>query len=137
MGMHRTRYCVANWKMNFTLSEAKSFLNQWQNKDLNNTDIKTIFCPSFTGLFTIAEVINNSGAELGAQNVYHEPSGAFTGEVSCRMLKETGCKWVIIGHSERRSIRQAPCSAGLNLCLRHRQEHPGQPIRRWRLPWPS
>ena len=57
MSMPRTRYCVANWKMNFTLSEAKSFLSQWQNKDLNNTHIKTIFCPSFTGLFTIAEII--------------------------------------------------------------------------------
>ena len=104
MIMHRTRYCVANWKMNFTLSDAKSFLSKWQNKDLNNTHIKTIFCPSFTELFTIAEIIDNSGAELGAQNVYYESSGAFTGEVSCSMLKETGCQWVIIGHSERRSI---------------------------------
>ena len=90
--------------MNFTLSEAKTFLNIWQNKDLNNSDIQTIICPSYTALFTIAEIINNSGVELGAQNVYFEPSGAYTGEISCRMLKETGCQWVIIGHSERRSI---------------------------------
>ena len=102
--MRRIRYCVANWKMNFNSSETKSFLENWEKKDLINKEIKTIFCPSFTELNTTAKLLQNSNSELGAQNVYYESNGAYTGEISCRMLKELGCQWVIIGHSERRSI---------------------------------
>ena len=102
--MNRTRYCIANWKMNFTLSAAEEFLAKWRNKALNNPRIKTIFCPSFTELFAIAGLMKTCSSELGAQNVFHESSGAFTGEVSISMLGEIGCHWVIIGHSERRYI---------------------------------
>ena len=102
--MHRTRYCIANWKMNFTLSDAEYFLSRWKNKALNNPHIKTIFCPSFTELFAIADILKTSSSQLGAQNVFYESSGAFTGEISCAMLKEAACQWVIIGHSERRSV---------------------------------
>ena len=102
--MRRIRYCVANWKMNFNSSETKSFLENWEKKDLINKEVKTIFCPSFTELNTTAKLLQNSNSELGAQNVYYESNGAYTGEISCRMLKELGCQWVIIGHSERRSI---------------------------------
>ena len=102
--MRRIRYCVANWKMNFNCSETELFLENWEKKDLTNKEIKTIFCPSFTELNTTAKLLQNSNSELGAQNVYYESNGAYTGEISCRMLKELGCQWVIIGHSERRSI---------------------------------
>ena len=102
--MHRRRFCVANWKMNFNSSDTKSFLENWEKKDLNNKEVKTIFCPSFTELNTTAKLLHNSDSELGAQNVYYESNGAYTGEISCRMLKDLGCNWVIIGHSERRAI---------------------------------
>ena len=102
--MHRRRFCVANWKMNFNSSDTKSFLENWKKKGLNNKEVKTIFCPSFTELNTTAELLHNSDSELGAQNVYYESNGAYTGEISCRMLKDLGCNWVIIGHSERRAI---------------------------------
>lgn len=102
--MRRRRFCVANWKMNFNSSNTKSFLENWGKKDLNNKEVKTIFCPSFTELNTTAELLQNSDSELGAQNVYYESNGAYTGEISCRMLKDLGCNWVIIGHSERRAI---------------------------------
>ncbi|MCH2444954.1 MAG: triose-phosphate isomerase [Candidatus Marinimicrobia bacterium] len=90
--------------MNFNSSDTKSFLENWEKKDLNNKEVKTIFCPSFTELNTTAELLQNSDSELGAQNVYYESNGAYTGEISCRMLKDLGCNWVIIGHSERRAI---------------------------------
>ena len=102
--MHRRRFCVANWKMNFNSSNTKSFLENWKKKDLNNKEVKTIFCPSFTELNTTAELLHNSDSELGAQNVYYESNGAYTGEISCKMLKDLGCNWVIIGHSERRAV---------------------------------
>ena len=90
--------------MNFSCSETKSFLENWEKKDLINKEVKTIFCPSFTELNTTAELLQNSDSELGAQNVYYLSNGAYTGEISCRMLKDLGCNWVIIGHSERRAI---------------------------------
>ena len=90
--------------MNFNSSNAKLFLENWEKKDLNNKEVKTIFCPSFTELNTTAELLHNSDSELGAQNVYYESNGAYTGEISCGMLKDLGCNWVIIGHSERRAI---------------------------------
>ena len=102
--MHRRRFCVANWKMNFNSSDTKSFLENWGKKDLKNEEVKTIICPSFTDLNTTAELLQNSDSDLGAQNVYYESNGAYTGEISCRMLKDLGCNWVIIGHSERRAI---------------------------------
>ena len=102
--MIRTKYCIANWKMNFNISDIEIFMKKWKNKNLNNIKIKTIFCPSFTELFYMSEILKDSTSELGAQNVFYESNGAFTGEISCSMLKETGCEWVIIGHSERRNI---------------------------------
>ena len=102
--MHRRRFCVANWKMNFNSSDTKSFLENWGKKKLNHEEVKTIICPSFTELSTTAELLHNSDCELGAQNVYYVSNGAYTGEISCRMLKDLGCNWVIIGHSERRAI---------------------------------
>ena len=102
--MHRRRFCVANWKMNFNSSDTKSFLENWGKKDLKNEEVKTIICPSFTELNATAELLQNFDSELGAQNVYYVSNGAYTGEISCRMLKDLGCNWVIIGHSERRAI---------------------------------
>ncbi len=90
--------------MNFTLTDAEGFLADWENKALNNPHIKTIFCASFTELFAIADILKTCSSQLGAQNVHYESTGAFTGEISCSMLKEAACQWVIIGHSERRLL---------------------------------
>ena len=104
MNMHRKKYCVANWKMNLSHSDIKSFMMEWGNKKINESNVKTIFCPSYTNINITVNLLQNYSSEIGAQNVCYESKGAFTGEVSCAMLKETGCKWVIIGHSERRTI---------------------------------
>lgn len=69
---------------------------------LNKVDI--VVCPPFTSLFQASEALKNSKISLGAQNLYWEDSGAFTGEISASMLKNAGCQYVIIGHSERRQF---------------------------------
>ena len=104
MSMFREKYCIANWKMNFTQSHIRSFISKWKSKKVAESHVKTIFCPSFTDINITAELLRDSRTEIGAQNVCYKSNGAFTGEVSCPMLKEVECKWVIIGHSERRSI---------------------------------
>ena len=104
MSMFREKYCIANWKMNFTQSNIQSFISKWKSINVSKSHVKTIFCPSFTDINITAELLKDSDTEIGAQNVCYEPRGAFTGEVSCAMLKEVECKWVIIGHSERRTI---------------------------------
>ncbi|GAB4245610.1 MAG: triose-phosphate isomerase [Acidobacteriota bacterium] len=64
--------------------------------------VTTVVCPTFTGLSTAAEVLQDSNIGLGAQNCHWEDEGAFTGEISARMLVDCGCRYVILGHSERR-----------------------------------
>ena len=96
------KYCIANWKMNLTISESKLFLEELQKKNLQNTKTKIILCPSFTSLNDINNILFSNNIELGAQNVHQELKGAFTGEISIEMLKEIECEWVILGHSERR-----------------------------------
>lgn len=95
---------AGNWKMNKNVSEAIELANGIKRAvfDINNVDI--VICPPFTNLSDIGEMLNEENIELGAQNCYWENEGAFTGEVSVGMLKSVGCKYVIIGHSERRSL---------------------------------
>lgn len=71
--------------------------------DLDSQDIDILLCPPFTALTEVSEVIANSNIRLGAQNLYWQDEGAFTGEVSPLMLKDAGAEFVIIGHSERRA----------------------------------
>lgn len=72
-----------------------------QASDLNGVDL--VLCPPFTGLTAVAERLQNSTIGLGAQNMHWEAEGAYTGEVSAKMLLTAGCRWVILGHSERRA----------------------------------
>ena len=95
---------AANWKMYKTPQEGVSFVSEISNLLLEKEKPTIIFCPSFTSLFHINENLSDSGIELGSQNVYFEPEGAFTGETSVRMLKDCGVRYVIIGHSERRHL---------------------------------
>ena len=98
------KYCVANWKMNFTAAEGSEFIHALNIKDLNNTQTQIILCPAFTSLFSMVSEAKDGAVAIGAQNMYHEDSGAYTGEVSASMLNETNIKYVILGHSERRHI---------------------------------
>ena len=73
---------AGNWKMNKTIDEGLSFVNEVKNRILDKNDAKVIFCPPFTSLFSIARLLDNSTFCLGAQNVHSEIEGAYTGEIS-------------------------------------------------------
>ena len=93
---------AGNWKMNNTIKEAVELVNGLKRElvDVNSVDI--VVSPPFTALSDVNELIMDSNIKLSAQNVYWQEKGAFTGEVSTAMLKDAGCSYVIVGHSERR-----------------------------------
>lgn len=95
---------AGNWKLNKTSLEAIELVNGLQRELVDVTSVDIVVCPPFTALTEVSDVLTDSNIELGAQNLYWEDSGAFTGEVSAPMLKAVGVKYVIIGHSERRQF---------------------------------
>lgn len=97
----RTSIIAGNWKMNKNNSEAVALVKELKNLLKNVKDVEIVVCPAFTALSEVAKELKGSNIKVGAQNLYSEDSGAFTGEISPLMLKEL-CKYVIIGHSERR-----------------------------------
>ena len=98
----RTPIIAGNWKLNKTISEAVALTTALKALVVDETGVEIIVAPPFTALAAVNDVIANSNIHLAAQDVYSEDSGAFTGEVSAPMLKDVGCDYVIIGHSERR-----------------------------------
>jgi triosephosphate isomerase len=101
----RKKVVAGNWKMYNDLTESQNLITKLTS-GLSNLKINcdVIICPPFTSLSEANTLIKNTIVKLGAQNVYFEESGAFTGEISPSMLKSVGCEYVIIGHSERRTI---------------------------------
>ena len=97
---------AGNWKMYKTIGPAIELANGLKREfyKIEPTDIDIVLCPVYTCLSEVAEVIANSNIALGAQDVYWQDEGAFTGEISVPMLKDAGCTYVIIGHSERRQF---------------------------------
>ena len=95
---------AGNWKLNKTVAEALDLVQSLKNelKDIEDADI--VVAPVFTALAKVADTLSGSNVAVAAQNCYPEKSGAFTGEVSPALLKEAGCGYVIVGHSERRHL---------------------------------
>ena len=94
---------IANWKMNKSVAESVSFVNQIIDPLSKINSVTTVICPPFTCLSELNRLIADTNIKLGAQNVYFEIDGAYTGEISISMLKEL-CSYVIVGHSERRIL---------------------------------
>ena len=100
----RTPLIAGNWKMFKTCSEAVDTSRELLGHLAGIKDKDVMIAPPFTALLAVSEVLKGSPISLGAQNLFWEKDGAFTGEISAAMLKSTGCSHVIIGHSERRQF---------------------------------
>jgi triosephosphate isomerase len=95
---------AGNWKLHKTIAEATSLVSELMPAVAVNQNVEIVVAPVYTALAKVAETISGSNVKLAAQNCYPEPQGAFTGEVSPGLLKDAGCEYVIIGHSERRQL---------------------------------
>ncbi len=95
---------IANWKMNKTISEALQFVDECRKrfKEISIDGVDVVVSPPFTAIKVVSDAIGGNNIGIAAQNLYWEEKGAYTGEVSASMLADSGCKYVIIGHSERR-----------------------------------
>ena len=98
----RRTVIAGNWKMNFTPSEATAFINEIKPMVAGKNNCDIVFCAPYVTISAAMAAAAGSNIKIGAENVHFEDHGAFTGEVSAKMLKEIGVEYVIIGHSERR-----------------------------------
>jgi triosephosphate isomerase len=93
---------AGNWKMNKTISEAVRVVQALKSTVADVTDVEILLCPTFTALHAVTNAVKGSNINIGSQNLFWETKGAFTGEISPAMVKDTGCSYVLVGHSERR-----------------------------------
>ena len=93
---------AGNWKMYRTIPEGRSLVKGVIEKLAGFDEVEVVFCPPFTCLSAVKDLIQGTSFRLGAQDLYWKEEGAFAGEISPLMLKDIGCDYVIIGHSERR-----------------------------------
>ena len=99
--MARRKIVAGNWKMNKTPSEAKALCEELLPL-VKSDDVDVVFCVPAVDITTVVEAVKGSNVKVGAENMYFEDSGAYTGEVSAKMLLDAGVEYVILGHSERR-----------------------------------
>jgi triosephosphate isomerase (TIM) len=100
--MARTKFVAGNWKMFTTAPTGRDLAEAVAKGCSDLADVRVAVCPPFPYLSLIGDVLKGTRVALGAQNVYPAVEGAFTGEVSPAMLRDVGCRYVIVGHSERR-----------------------------------
>jgi len=100
----RTPLIAGNWKMFKTVHEAVVFVKELRGVVKDVTDVEVVVGPPFTALHAVAEAARNSNIAVAAQNLHWEREGAFTGEISAAMIAESGAEYVIVGHSERRTL---------------------------------
>jgi triosephosphate isomerase len=100
----RKPFVAGNWKMNNLVAEAVGLAEALKPLVADVSTVDIAVCPTYTSLYAVGQVLAGSNVQLGAQDAYVKESGAYTGEISPKMLQDVGCTWTIIGHSERRHI---------------------------------
>lgn len=95
-------FIAGNWKMHMTIPETRSLLSALVKASPDLSEAQLVVIPPFTALSEAAKLLLDTLVQLGAQNLFWEEKGAYTGEISAPMLSDTGCRYVVIGHSERR-----------------------------------
>ena len=100
----RTPFICGNWKMYKTVAEAVKYVKELRALVKDVTGVEVVVAPTFTALHVAAEAARNSTVGIAAQDLYWEREGAFTGEISGPMIREAGAEYVIVGHSERRTL---------------------------------
>ena len=95
---------AGNWKCHKTVAESVALAQEIDRRLPASLDCEVLLAPVFTALLSVGKELQGSRIQLGAQDVYWQDQGAFTGEISAPMLKDTGCSHVIVGHSERRQL---------------------------------
>ncbi len=97
----RRKIIAGNWKMNMTPTEAKALVETLKPL-VDNPDVDVVYCVPAIDIVPVVEAVKGTNVEVGAENMYIEEKGAYTGEIAPAMIVDAGCKYVIIGHSERR-----------------------------------
>ena len=100
----RTPFIAGNWKMYKTVAETVKYVKEFRILVKDIADVEIVVAPPFTALHAAAEAARNSNVVIAAQDTYWEREGAFTGEISASMIREAGAEYVIVGHSERRTL---------------------------------
>src|SRR6185369_6600167 len=97
-------FICGNWKMYKTVADAVKYVKEFRSLVKDISDVEIVVAPTFTALHAAADAARNSNVVIAAQDLYWEREGAFTGEISALMIREAGAEYVIIGHSERRTL---------------------------------
>src|SRR5499427_10023914 len=101
----RKKIVAANWKMNMTQTESERFVDSFLRDIGEVNDVEVVIIPPFTAIAKVSEALGKAhNIKVGAQNMYWEKSGAFTGEISASLLRDLFVHYVVLGHSERRTL---------------------------------
>lgn len=105
----RKKIIAGNWKMNKTPTEAVALVNELREL-VKNEEVDVVYCVPAIDIVPVVKALEGSNVKVGAENMYYEESGAYTGEISAAMLKDAGVEYVILGHSERRDyFKECDC----------------------------
>jgi triosephosphate isomerase (TIM) len=125
--MARVPFIAGNWKLNKTVAEALAIVTEIKNAVASVRDVEVAVAPVYTALQAVAKRLEGTAIGVAAQDCYWEDAGAFTGQVSVPLLKDVGCTWVIVGHSERRQLF-GETDAGVNKKAKAVLKHGLRPI---------